>query len=297
VPAYVTLILGVLLIARYRTIVRIFKWLTLVLFAYVAAAFLAHPPWHQVLRQTVVPHIELSRAFLMAFVAIFGTTISPYLFFWQAAQTVDDERALGRDSVEHRMGATPADLRAARTDVVTGMLFSNAVMYFIILTTGATLYAAGQRDIQAAQQAAQALRPLAGDGAALLFALGIIGTGLLGVPVLAGSAAYAIAEAGGWQRGMGERPTRAGRFYLVLVVAMLAGMAMDYARLDPIRMLFWSAVLNGLLAPPLIGIILLVCNDRRVMGGEVNGRWLNVLGGITLLVMSGAAVLLVASLL
>lgn len=297
VPAYVALILSVLLATRYRTIVRMFKWLTLVLFAYVAAAFLAHPPWHQVLRHTVLPHIEMSRAFLMAFVAIFGTTISPYLFFWQAAQTVDDERAQGRHTVARRMGATPAELRAARTDVVTGMLLSNAVMYFIILTTAATLHAAGQRDIQTAQQAAQALRPLAGNGASLLFALGIIGTGLLGVPVLAGSAAYAIAEAGGWHRGMGERPTRAGRFYLVLVVAMVAGMAMDYVRLDPIRMLYWSAVLNGVLAPPLIGIILFVCNDQRVMGKEVNGRWLNVFGGITLVVMSGAAILLLASLL
>lgn len=297
VPAYVALILGVLLVTRYRTLVRIFKWLTLVLFAYVVAAFLAHPPWREVLHHTLLPHVERSRDFLMAFVAIFGTTISPYLFFWQAAQTVDDERAQGRHSVARRMGATPAELRAARTDVVTGMLFSNVVMYFIILTTGATLFASGHRDIQTAQQAAEALRPLAGSGASLLFALGIIGTGLLGVPVLAGSAAYAIAEAGGWHRGMGERPTRAGRFYIVLAVAMLAGMAMNAARLDPIRMLYWSAVLNGVLAPPLIGIILVVCNDRRVMRDEVNGRWLNLLGGITLVVMSGAAILLVASLL
>ena len=297
VPAYVALILGVLILARYRTIVRILKWLTLVLFAYVAAAILAHPPWHEVLLATLLPRVVRSRDFLMTFVAIFGTTISPYLFFWQAAQVVEDERSLGKRTVGRRMGATAAELRAARTDVVTGMLFSNVVMYFIILTTGATLYASGQRDIQTAQQAAQALRPLAGDGAALLFALGLIGTGLLGVPVLAGSAAYAIAEARGWRSGMDERPTRAGRFYLVLAIAMVAGMVMDYARLDPIRMLYWSAVLNGVLAPPLIGIILVVCNDRRVMGDRVNGAWLNVFGGIAFLVMSGAAVLLAASLL
>ncbi len=261
----------------------------MVLFAYVFAAFLARPDWSAVLRATLVPHLELSRAFLMTLVAIFGTTISPYLFFWQAAQAVEVDKAAGKHTIVQRMGASDQELRAARNDVVTGMFFSNSIMFFIILTTGATLHATGQREIATAVQAAQALEPLAGHGAALLFALGIIGTGLLGVPVLAGSVAYAVAEAGKWRMGMDEKARRAKRFYSVLGVAMVAGMAMDLAGLDAIKMLFWSAVLNGVLAPPLIVIILIVSNNRAVMMERVNGRWLNALGGLTALVMGGAA--------
>jgi len=289
-PAYTVLILAVLVFGSYRTIVRIFKWLTLVLFAYVITAFLARPDWEQVLLNTIVPHISLSREFLMTLVAIFGTTISPYLFFWQAAQAVEVDKGAGKTTVVQRMGASDAELKAARTDVVTGMFFSNFVMYFIILTTGATLHAHGKTDIGTAVQAAEALKPLAGSSASLLFALGLIGTGLLGVPVLAGSVAYAVAEAGGWQMGMDEKPLHAKEFYLVLGVAMLAGMAMDFAKLDAIKMLFWSAILNGVLAPPLIVIILLVCNNRVVMMEHVNGFWLNLLGGTAAVVMSVAAV-------
>ena len=288
-PAYTVLILAVLIFSSYRTIVRIFKWLTLVLFAYVLAAFLASPDWWEVIRATLIPHVVLSRDFLMTLVAIFGTTISPYLFFWQAAQAVEVDRVAGKISVQQRMGATDEELRAARVDVVTGMFFSNFIMYFIILTTGATLHPAGYRVIGTATEAAQALRPLAGSAASMLFAFGIIGTGLLGVPVLAGSVAYAVAEARGWRMGMDEPAMRAKRFYVVLTVAMVAGMAMDFAKLDAIKMLFWSAVLNGVLAPPLIVIILVVCNNAEVMAEHVNGRWLNLLGGITALVMGGAA--------
>lgn len=288
-PAYTAVILGVLVFGSYRTIVRIFKWLTLVLFAYVITAFLARPDWSEVLRDTFVPRLVFSREFLMTLVAIFGTTISPYLFFWQAAQAVEVDRVAGKTTTLQRMGSTPEELRAARTDVVTGMFFSNFVMYFIILTTGATLHLHGQHDIATAVQAAEALRPLAGNSASMLFAFGLIGTGLLGVPVLAGSVAYAVAEAGGWQMGMDEKPVHAKEFYAVLGIAMLAGMAMDFAQLDAIKMLFWSAVLNGVLAPPLIVIILMVCNNRKVMMEHVNGVWLNLLGGITAVVMTAAA--------
>jgi NRAMP (natural resistance-associated macrophage protein)-like metal ion transporter len=288
-PLYTVLILGVLVFGSYRTIVRIFKWLTLVLFAYVAAAFLAHPNWQHVLVATIVPHVEFSRDFLMTLVAIFGTTISPYLFFWQAAQAVEVDRAAGKRTTQQRMGATDEELRTARTDVVTGMFFSNFIMFFIILTTGSTLHIAGHTQIATAADAAQALRPLAGNAAYLLFALGLIGTGLLGVPVLAGSVAYAVAEAGGWRMGMDEKAKQAKRFYVVLTVSMLAGMAMDFFHLDAIKMLFWSAVLNGVLAPPLIVIILFVCNNREVMQDRVNGRWLNGLGGLTAAVMGVAA--------
>jgi NRAMP (natural resistance-associated macrophage protein)-like metal ion transporter len=289
-PAYTALILGVLIFGSYRTIVRIFKWLTLVLFAYVIAAFLSHPDWMAVARATLVPQLQFNRPFLMIIVAIFGTTISPYLFFWQAAQAVEVERVAGKETTLARMGATQGELRAARTDVVTGMFFSNFIMFFIILTTGATLHASGQTEIGTAVQAAKALEPLAGRFASLLFAFGLIGTGLLGVPVLAGSVAYAVAEAGGWKMGMDAKVGRAKRFYTVLGIAMVAGMAMDFAKLDAIKMLFWAAVLNGVLAPPLIVIILLVCNNPKVMMEHVNGRWLNILGGACALVMGAAAI-------
>ena len=191
-PIFAVLIVVLLIWSSYRHIARVFKWLTLVLFAYVAAAFMAHPRWSDVLRATFVPHIEWSASYIATFVAILGTTISPYLFFWQAAQEVEEERAMGRRSVHSRRGATDEELRAARTDVMTGMGFAGVVMYFIILTTGATLYETGQRDIETARQAAEALRPLAGNAAYLLFTIGLVGTGMLGIPALAGSAAIAV---------------------------------------------------------------------------------------------------------
>ena len=184
----------------------------------VGAAFLAHPRWNEVLRAIILPQLSFDENYLMALVAILGTTISPYLFFWQAAQEVEEERSEGKATVGQRMGATREQLRDARDDVVTGMSVSVVVFYFIILTTGATLYQASQRDIQTARQAAEALRPLAGDLAYLLFSLGLIGTGFLGVPVLAGSAAYAIAEA--WRAGMNERPLMAKKFYAVIAFSM-----------------------------------------------------------------------------
>ncbi len=231
----------------------------------------------------------------MTFVGIFGTTISPYLFFWQAAEEVEEEKSEGKMSVGRRMGASAKELRAARNDVVIGMIISNLVAYFIILTTGATLFAAGQRDVQTAQQAAEALRPLAGNAAYLLFAFGLIGTGLLGVPVLAGSAAYAVAEAGAWRGGMDEKPRAAKKFYAVLALSMIVGMALDYAGINTIKLLFWSAVLNGILAPPLIIIILFVCNNSRVMHEHTNGKLLNIFGVIAALVMSVAAIALIAT--
>ena len=293
VPAFAALILALLVFASYPVMARVFKWLTLVLFAYVAAAFFARPDWGDVLHGTLVPALRADREYLLMLVAIFGTTISPYLFFWQAAEEVEEEIARGRLTVEQRRGASPRAMRAAAVDVVAGMSISALIFYFVVLTTGATLHAAGRHDIQTAQDAAMALRPLAGDLAALLFSLGIIGTGLLGVSVLAGSGALAVAEAAGWPGGMNEKPLQAGRFYLVMAAAMLAGMGMDFAGVDPIRMLVWAAVVNGFLAPPLIVIVLMVCNNRGLMGEHRNGWLLNVLGVITALVMKAAAVALV----
>jgi NRAMP (natural resistance-associated macrophage protein)-like metal ion transporter len=289
-PFFALLIIVLLVWSSYRNIVRVFKWLTLVLFAYVAAAFLAHPNWPQVLNATFVPHIELSSSYIATFVAILGTTISPYLFFWQTAQEVEDERQKGRKTVRARKGATAAELRAARADVMTGMAFAGVVMYFIILTTGATLYTSGQRDIETARQAAEALRPVAGHLAYLLFTLGIVGTGMLGIPALAGSAAYAIAEAMHWRCSLNDRPRMAGKFYVVLATAVIVGLALDYLKISAVKMLFYAAVVNGVLAPPLVIVVTLLTSDGKVMGARVNGPALRLLGWTTAAVMAIAAV-------
>lgn len=284
-------ILALLAIASYPALVRVFKWLTLVLLAYVATAFIAVGDWAAVVRATVLPTFRLDPASVTMLVAVFGTTISPYLFFWQAAQAVEEERAAGRRSVGRRKGATRRDLRAAGVDVAVGMGFSVLVMYFILVTAGATLHPAGQTSVETTRQAAEALRPLAGQGAYLLFSLGILGTGFIGVPVLAGSAAYAVAEAGGWRASINDRPRVAPRFFGVLALALAAGLAIDLAGVNAVRMLYLAAVVNGVLAAPLIVVVLRAANDRRVMGEQRNGWFLNVLGGMAAVVMlAGAAV-------
>jgi NRAMP (natural resistance-associated macrophage protein)-like metal ion transporter len=288
VPVYGIVIVALLMWSSYRTIARVFKWLTLVLLAYVIAAFVAHVDWKLALRMTFIPHVEWSRAFFSVLVAILGTTISPYLFFWQAAQEVEEERAMGRN-LARRRGATREELKACRTDVVAGMFASNAIMYFIIMTTAATLHAHGKTNIATAQEAAEALRPLAGAGAYLLFTLGLIGTGMLAVPVLAGSCAYAIAEASAWRGSLNQRPRRARKFYIVLGIAMTLGIALNYAGLNAIKLLFTAAVVNGVLAPPLILIVLLLTRDRQVMGDAVNSPLLACLGWLTFGVMMIAA--------
>ncbi len=293
-PVYAAVLIALLFWSSYRTIAKVFKWLTLVLFAYVGAAVLSHPSWAQVVRFTLAPRVEWSTSFLSVAVAILGTTISPYLFFWQAAQEVEEERAKGRNQAARR-GATTEELRDSQTDVLTGMFFSNVVMYFIILTTAATLHAHGRTEIATAREAAEALRPLAGEGAYWLFALGLVGTGLLGVPVLVGSCAYAISEASGWRGSLETRPRGARQFYTVVAIAMLIGLALDYTGVDAVRMLFWSAVVNGLLAPPLILLVVLLTSDRGVMGTHVN-RWpLRWLGWTTFAVMSLAAIALLVT--
>jgi NRAMP (natural resistance-associated macrophage protein)-like metal ion transporter len=288
-PAYAVAIASFLIWSSYYTVARIFKWLTLVLLAYVAAAFLAKPDWAAVIRSTFIPHFEMSSTYWATLVAIFGTTISPYLFFWQASQEVEEERKEGLVSIQQRKGATNAELRQSRNDVVTGMFFSNLIMYFVILTTAATLHAHGKTTIETAQDAAEALRPLAGNGAYWLFTLGLIGAGMLGVPVLAGSSAYAVAEAAAWRGSLADRPRPSRKFYTIIAIGLAFGLSLDYAGFNAVSMLFWSAVLNGVLAPPLIVIVLLLTNSRDVMGARTNPRWLAVLGWITVAVMTAAS--------
>ncbi|HXT48226.1 MAG TPA: Nramp family divalent metal transporter [Gemmatimonadaceae bacterium] len=295
IPVFAIVILLFLMFGSYSLLLRIFKWLTLVLFAYVAAAFLAKPQWREVVRGTFLPQITATKDYLFTFVAIFGTTISPYLFFWQAAQEVEADEALNHDIGDRPKRAIERELRSARTDVIAGMLVSNVVMYFIILTAGATLHAHGHTNVQTAADAAAALKPLAGHAAALLFTLGLVGTGLLGVPVLAGSAAYAIAEAAAWRRGMDAQPHQARHFYFLIAAAMLIGTALTFSPIEPIRFLLWSAVINGLLAPPLIIIVLVISNNRSIMGEHRNGWFLNAGGTLAAVIMSGSALALIAS--
>jgi NRAMP (natural resistance-associated macrophage protein)-like metal ion transporter len=289
IPVYSFSILGLLFWTSYKLIGKIFKWLTLVLFAYVLASFYAHVDWRHALALTFVPHLEWSPGFLAVLVAILGTTISPYLFFWQAAEEVEEERAKGRTLAQSK-GATTGELKTARADTIAGMFFSNFIMYFIILTTAGTLHAHGETAITTARQAAEALRPLAGDGAYVLFTLGLIGTGMLGVPVLVGSCAYAVAEGAAWRGSMADKPMRSRKFYAVRAAAMALGLALNYAGFNAIKVLFWSAVINGLLAPPLILLVILLTSSHKVMGKRVNSPSLRYLGWATFAVMSAAAV-------
>jgi len=277
----------------YRLIANVFKWLTLTLFAYIAAAFFAHPNWGEVLRGTFIPSFSFDSKFLATLVAILGTTISPYLFFWQASQAVEEEISAGHKKLWQRQGATDEELKYAAWDVNIGMLLSNAVMYFIILATAATLFKAGKTDVQTATDAAQALRPLAGDAAGLLLAAGLIGAGFLAVPILTGSAAYAVSEALGWRFGFDQKPGQAKQFYAIIAASTLIGMLINFTGIGQIAALFWTAVINGFLAPPLLVVLLLIANNQAVMGGRVNGWFVNLLSGVATLVMFGAAVALV----
>lgn len=274
----------------YRLIVRVFKWLTLSLFAYIIAAFLAKPDWSRVLMSTFFPTLELTGQYITTIVAILGTTISPYLFFWEASEEVEEEKAEGRKTIISRKGATDTEIRNEKIDTIVGMLFCNVVFYFAILASASTLYATGHTNIRSATDAAQALRPLAGDLATVLFAIGLIGAGLLAVPVLTGSAAFAVAETFGWRSGLDEKPRHAKKFYAVIVVSTLVGIGIDFIGINPISALYWTAVINGVIAPPLLIIVMLVSNNRKVMGPRVNGLGTNIVGWLAASIMFAAAI-------
>jgi NRAMP (natural resistance-associated macrophage protein)-like metal ion transporter len=290
-------ILALQIWGSYRLIARVFKWLTLALFAYIGSAFFARPDWGAVLQATLIPTIRLDQTFLLTLVAILGTTISPYLFFWQATQEVEEEMSMGRTPLWRRRGATDPELRYAALDVNVGMAFSVLVMYFIMLATAATLHEAGKTDIRSATDAAEALRPLAGDLASILLAVGLIGSGVLAVPILSGSAAYALSEAFGWTYGLDRNPARAKQFYAVIAVATLVGVGIDYLGINPIDALFFTAVINGFVAPPLLVMIMFVSNNRTIMGKRTNSPVTNILGwGAAAVMFVAAGVLVVTSL-
>ncbi len=299
IPFVVLFGVGITLVtvyASYATLARYLKWLTAVLFAYIAAAVLARPNWSAVLLATFVPSFRWNSASVATLVGILGTTISPYLFFWQASQEVEEEKGRGKRRLAERRGATAHELADARLDVNTGMFFSNLVFFFIILATASTLYRSGHHEIQTARQAAEALQPLAGNAAYLLFGLGLIGTGLLAIPILAGSASFAVAELFGWRAGLDFKPRSARRFYSVLTGAILCGIVLAVFDTNPIRILFFSAVLNGLLAPPLMVLVMMVGGNRKIMGEHVNGFWLRLLGWTATAVMTAAAIAFFATL-
>lgn len=285
-------IVGLQIFASYAFISRTFKWLALALFAYLATAFFIHADVVTVLRHTFVPTLRADSRYLATVVAIMGTTISPYLWFWQSNQEVDEEISLGRRRLWQRKGASDRELRDRAIDVNAGMLFSNVVMYFIILVTAATLFKAGKTDIQTADDAAQALRPLAGDAAGYLLGVGLIGAGLLAVPVLTGSAAYCVGETFGWKSGLDEKPSRAKAFYGVMAASTLIGVLLNFSGINPIDALFYTAVLNGLLAPPLLVFLMLLSNDPEVMGSRTNSRTTNILGWAATCLMSGGTIVL-----
>ena len=281
---------------RYSRYVSLLKWLTLSLFAYVAVALMVKLPWATVGYHLIVPHVAFSTGYLTVVVAILGTTISPYLFFWQAEEEVEDikERA-GARPLERVPDQAKTELRRIRLETLVGMGLSNIVALFIILTTAATLHAHGVTDIQTSAQAAEALRPIAGQFAFLVFALGIIGTGMLALPVLAGSAAYAMGEAFGWHVGLARKPQRAKAFYATIGVAMVIGTVLNFTPIDPVKALFWSAVINGVVAVPVMVAMMLLSSNRAVMGDFRLPPILKLIGWIATLVMLAAAIGMLAT--
>lgn len=286
---FATLLLQVLI--PYHRYVFFLKWLTLSLLAYAAVLFTVHVPWEQVALRTVWPKFTPNADTAAVIVGVFGTTISPYLFFWQASEEVEDLQASqGAASLVRDGRAAGTELRRIRWDTWSGMFYSDITAYFIILATAATLNVAGIKDIDTAAQAASALRPLAGDFAYLLFALGILGVGLIGVPVLAGSAAYALSEAMGWKEGLERKATDARGFYGVIAVSVLAGLVIQYSPISPMKALFWSAVINGVVAVPLMIVIIILVSKKSVMGAFTASRSIIVLGWIATAVMGAAAI-------
>lgn len=273
---------------RYSQISGILKWLTLVLLAYVVTAFLVGPDWGQVLHDTFVPSLPTGSGYWAALVAILGTTISPYLFFWQASQEVEEEKAMGRTRPREREGATEGELRTRTIDVGAGTLFSNVVMFFIILTASLTLHAHGLTTVQTSGEAAMALKPLAGAFAAGLYAIGVLGVGFLAIPTLTASAGYALSETFGWRQGLDTGWNGAPGFYGVVLVATVGGVAMDFLNLNPVSALFWSAVINGVLAPFLLLAILVVSTDHQLMRRQPSGRLLRVSVSVAIVVMFGS---------
>lgn len=292
VPAFIfsivftAILMYATIVWNYKRISVILKWLCITLFCYLIIPFIADTDWQQTIRSTFIPAIEINADFLMALVGILGTTISPYLFFWQASMEVEEEN-------QKHLVVDKTIISDMKLDIRTGLLLTNLVFYFIILTTGTVLFKAGIFQIDTVEQAAQALRPLAGDAAYILFAIGVLGTGALAIPVLSGSLSYMLSELFGWEEGLDKKFHEAKGFYITLIIAMTMGLAINFSGISPIKMLFYTAVLYGVIAPVLIALILHICNNKKIMGEYTNSVVMNIIGIITLLLMTVAAGLLI----
>jgi NRAMP (natural resistance-associated macrophage protein)-like metal ion transporter len=275
---------------RYYQIANTLKWLCLALFAYVITAFIVRPNWSAAIRDTFSPSWPKGHVAWQTLVAILGTTISPYLFFWQASQEVEEEKAKGRRMCRERQGATKREIINRKMDVGVGAFFAVLIMYFIMLTTASTLHRHGVTNIETSRQAAEALGPLAGRFAAVIYTVGILGVGFLAIPTLSGSAGYALAETLSWKEGLDEKPKAAKAFYAVIIASTAAGIALDFANITPMKALFWTAVINGLLAPFLLVGLLVIASNKAIMMGQPSSMLSRVLVGATALLMFGAGI-------
>ena len=270
------------ILVQYKLYVRVLKWLALSLFAYVVTGMIVHPEWVSIWKDIITPRIQFSKEYIFAMIAVFGTSITPYLFFWQTSEEVEEGKFL---KAKMRSRLLHGRIRRMRTDVKTGMIFANVAFFFIVLTTAQVLFKNGVTDIGSPEQAALALRPFAGDCAYLLFAIGIIGTGLLAVPILAGSGAYALSEVMKWKEGLEFKFSQAKGFYLVIAFSILFGLAFNFFGINPIAALYYAAFINGVIAIPLLITIMIVGNDKKIMGEETNPHWVNFFGWLGVLAM------------
>jgi Mn2+/Fe2+ NRAMP family transporter len=284
---FAVFIILVEIFVQYHLYVKALKWLALSLFAYVATGLIINPDWSLIWKDIITPQIQFSKEYIFAMVAVFGTSITPYLFFWQASEEVEEGKLI-KTTLRSRL--VHGRIRRMRTDVKTGMIFANVAFFFIVLTTAQVLFKNGITEISSAEQAALALKPFAGNAAYLLFALGIIGTGLLAIPVLAGSGAYALSEVMKWKEGLEMKFSQARSFYLVIAFSILFGLALSCLGINPIKALYYSAFINGVIAVPLLVAIMVVGNDKKIMGEETNPHWVNFFGWLGVLAMIAALI-------
>jgi NRAMP (natural resistance-associated macrophage protein)-like metal ion transporter len=287
VVAFTVISLGLQIFTPYARYARYLKWMALVLFSYVLSTLMAGLDWGEVMKHAVIPSVELSKEQIILICAILGTTISPYLFFWQTSQEVEEQILQGKETLEERRLATdPNDIKSMRIDVWSGMFLSNLVMFFIIAACGALLHQHGITNITSAAQAAEALRPFAGDATYFLFAIGIIGTGLLAIPVLAGSTSYAVAESLRWKEGLYRKLNQAHAFYGMIIISLLVGLGINFIGIDPINALIYAAIANGLIAPIILVLIVLMSSNRKIMGRWTNSPLTTFIGVVTVILMS-----------
>lgn len=292
--AFAAIIILLEVFVGYHTYVKILKWLTISVLAYVVTGIIIKPDWNAIFAATVIPEMHFNREYLFAIIAVFGTSITPYLFFWQTSEEVEENKKDKEifNSLHQKDSRTIVNrIAKMRTDVETGMVLANVVFFFIIVTTAQVLFKNGIFNIDSAEQAALALRPLAGDYAYLLFALGIIGTGLLAIPILAGSGAYALSEIMKWHEGLEEKFSRARGFYLVIIVSILVGLALNFFHINPIAALYYSAFLNGVISLPLLAAIMIVSDDKKIMGRETNPIWVRIFGWLAVVFIAGMIIL------